>query len=336
MRIAFRLIGWTLAIVSWASAQGATVTGRATYLERIAMPPDAVFIATLEDVSRMDAKSVVLGTHRKESAGNPPYDFSISYDPAKIVPSGRYVVRARLLVDGKLRFTSDRSIPVLTQGHGAEVPGMIRMVGVSSGTTMRGEFTYMADAASFRLCSTGKTYPVAMEGGYLAVERAYTKLGKPGELAALTVVGTIEKRPIGEGGQPVDAIVIQRLVRIVAGAGCSATLSGYFKLTAVGGKTITAKPGRPEPHIRLDPAKRHLTGHGGCNSISGPYSANGDAIRIGPLAATMMACIDGGDIEPSFFKALDQVRRWKLNGPQLLLLDESGGVLLTLTSSAPR
>lgn len=35
-----------------------------------------------------------------------------------------------------------------------------------------GMFTYFADAALFVHCATGRTYPVALEGDYLALERA--------------------------------------------------------------------------------------------------------------------------------------------------------------------
>lgn len=38
--------------------------------------------------------------------------------------------------------------------------------------TMHGLFRYQADAATFEDCATGARYPVAMEGGYLDVERA--------------------------------------------------------------------------------------------------------------------------------------------------------------------
>jgi len=39
-------------------------------------------------------------------------------------------------------------------------------------------FRYLADAAQFEECLTGRSYPVAMEGDYLALERAYLALPK--------------------------------------------------------------------------------------------------------------------------------------------------------------
>lgn len=98
-----------------------TLTGTATYRARIAMPPNAVFEARVEDVSRADALSVVMGTARIENAGNPPYAFSIKIDPATIDESALYVVRADLRVDGRLMFTTDAMVPVLTRGAPSEV-----------------------------------------------------------------------------------------------------------------------------------------------------------------------------------------------------------------------
>jgi putative lipoprotein len=57
-----------------AHGQGAlAIDGTATYRERMALPPDAVFEATLEDVSRAGAAARVIGKARIESPGNPPF-----------------------------------------------------------------------------------------------------------------------------------------------------------------------------------------------------------------------------------------------------------------------
>jgi putative lipoprotein len=99
------------------------------YRERIALPANAVFEATLEDVSRADAPSTIVGSFRKESPGNPPFQFAITYDPKQIIENHTYVVRAKVNVDGKLMFTSTERQQVLTHGHGSEigVPIMLRM-----------------------------------------------------------------------------------------------------------------------------------------------------------------------------------------------------------------
>jgi len=109
-----------------AAPDAAKVTGTATYKERIALPPNAVFEATLEDISNADAKSEVLGRARIEGPGNPPIAFQIAYDPARIEPRRRYVVRARILVGDRLFFTTDQTYPVLTGGQSNVVALMMR------------------------------------------------------------------------------------------------------------------------------------------------------------------------------------------------------------------
>ena len=63
-----------------------TVGGTAAYRERIALPPDAVLEAELQDVSRADAPAIVLGRFRAGPAGQVPIPFAIPYDPARIGP----------------------------------------------------------------------------------------------------------------------------------------------------------------------------------------------------------------------------------------------------------
>jgi putative lipoprotein len=118
-------------VASTATAQ--SIQGTATYRERMAVPPAAVFEATLEDVSRADAPADTIARTRLTSPGNPPISFTIAYDPSKILPERRYVVRARILLDAKLLFTSDPATPVITRGSPTSVAIVLR--GVGSGQT---------------------------------------------------------------------------------------------------------------------------------------------------------------------------------------------------------
>ncbi|QNI38014.1 META domain-containing protein [Edaphobacter albus] len=110
--------------------QSLELDGAATYRERIALPPDAIFEATLEDVSQVDAPASALGQARIEQPGSPPFHFTIHYDPTQILPNHVYAVRARIMVGGHLLFTTALRYQVLTQGHGSEI-GMMMMRRVS-------------------------------------------------------------------------------------------------------------------------------------------------------------------------------------------------------------
>src|SRR5512147_3137061 len=57
-----------------------SVTGTATYLERIALPKNAVFEAVLLDVSQAGAPAQPIGQMQLEGPGQPPFYFSMPYD----------------------------------------------------------------------------------------------------------------------------------------------------------------------------------------------------------------------------------------------------------------
>jgi putative lipoprotein len=104
-----------------APSSAATLRGEAFYRERIALPPDAVFEAVIQDVSRADAPADVLGRSRLDPAGQPPFRFEIAYDDAARRPGGRYAVRASVTRDGQLLFTTDQFIPAFDGPQPVEI-----------------------------------------------------------------------------------------------------------------------------------------------------------------------------------------------------------------------
>ncbi len=107
-----------LALMLGGAAFAATlqVTGTASYRERIALPPGAVFQAVLEDVSVADAPAKQVAEATLSDPGAPPFQFKIDYDPADVAPDRTYSVRTQVTVGRKLIFVSDTMNPVLTQG----------------------------------------------------------------------------------------------------------------------------------------------------------------------------------------------------------------------------
>lgn len=112
-----------------AAVETASVTGTATYRERIALPADAEMIVQLADVSLADAPSTVIAEQRIAPV-KAPTPFTLAYDPAKIDPRHTYAVSARVERGGKLLFTTDTQHRVLTQGAGQSAD--ITMVKVRS------------------------------------------------------------------------------------------------------------------------------------------------------------------------------------------------------------
>ncbi|MGB0127373.1 MAG: YbaY family lipoprotein, partial [Rhodocyclaceae bacterium] len=127
---AFKLAALALAcavlILGSQHTLAAVIKGSAMYRERIALPPTAVFEVTLEDSSRADRPADVLGRARLEPAGQPPFRFEISYDPAQIAPGGRYVLRAQITDRGKLLFVTDRQQPIALNAPATDVTLTLR------------------------------------------------------------------------------------------------------------------------------------------------------------------------------------------------------------------
>ncbi|MDV6250527.1 YbaY family lipoprotein [Vibrio sp. EA2] len=107
-----------------------TITGTVAYRERIALPPNAVVTVSLEDVSLADAPSKVLAKQTFETEGKQvPFAFELNYDSNEIQAKHTYSVRARIDVDGKLRFISDTRHAVITDPEQTQQVD-IRLVGV--------------------------------------------------------------------------------------------------------------------------------------------------------------------------------------------------------------
>ncbi len=109
-------------------AHAETVTGTATYLQRMMLPPGATLEVTLEDVTRADAPADVIATYTAENLGAPPYAFTLEYDPAEIQDRMSYNVRASIRHDGRLMMTTMDAYPVLTRGAGSEVEVILKKV----------------------------------------------------------------------------------------------------------------------------------------------------------------------------------------------------------------
>lgn len=92
-----------------------TLNGVVTYLDRSALPPEAVVEAELVDVS--SGVPSIIATQQVTTGGQQvPIAFSLTYDPAQINPIGTYLVNARIVVGETVAYSSPTGVPVLTNG----------------------------------------------------------------------------------------------------------------------------------------------------------------------------------------------------------------------------
>jgi heat shock protein HslJ len=76
-------------------------------------------------------------------------------------------------------------------------------------------------------------------------------------------------------------------------------------------------------------ADGRVTGSGGCNRFFGPYVADDEAISIGPLASTRMACAEPEGVmeqEAACLAALERVATWSIREIRLELRDADGAL----------
>ena len=204
--------------------------------------------------------------------------------------------------------------------------------------TMQGMFSYMADAASFEECTTGRRLPVAMEGGYPDLERAcLAAKGGPGQPVMALVEGAIALRPPMEGPAPVPTLVVGKFLRLEPGSTCPARFrtarleDTEWNLVALGEDAVMPPPaGRPGANLLLRAADKRAGGSDGCNRFMAGYQLEADRISFSQAASTMMACVDGEDVARRYMQALSATARWRVLGGQLELYDADGRLLARL------
>lgn len=88
--------------------------------------------------------------------------------------------------------------------------------------------------------------------------------------------------------------------------------------------TIGAAAWTGEAFVRFEGEGR-LTGHAGCNGFFGTYRLDGDALEIGPLAATRKACPEPAmSNETLLLGALEAARGFERDGTRLTLTGPDG------------
>ena len=117
-------------VASVHGSAGAQISGTATFRERIALPAEAVFDATLEDVSQPESPAIVIGRARIRGPRT-PIRFQIPFNAARIDPGHRYAVRARILSGTRQIFATESNYPVLTGGNGRQVTLVLRRTAAS-------------------------------------------------------------------------------------------------------------------------------------------------------------------------------------------------------------
>jgi len=307
----------------------AVISGTVSYRERIALTDQAELTLTLADVSRQDVAAKVIAERTVTDPGQVPIRFEVEYPTAEIDERMSYSLRAVIHDRGRMLFTTDTHVPVLTRGGGREANLVLvsvdRGAAEPEGMALEGMFRYMADAALFRDCRTNKVFPVAMEGAYLELERAYLNSGIEGGAEVLVQLrGRYLERPAMEGNHNEVKLIVDKVEKLDPENTCAprehAKLQNtYWKVIELDGKAVVTPAGMREAHVILASEESRAHGHAGCNNFFGNFETGGDKLSFSALGSTMMACPEGMDTEQAFLQALGETTRYEISGQFLTL-----------------
>lgn len=344
MRVSGYLLAPVLCIFALGVNAMETITGTASYRERIAMPSGVTLEVRLEDVSLADAPAQVISSITVNDAGNPPYTFALPYNPDSIQDGRRYTVRASLRTVDRLLFTTDTHTPVLTKGAGTDVSIILRQVQSPASELRRmiGAFTYFADAATFTECGSSVAYPVAVEGAYPEAERKYLDArAEPMAPAVVVLEGTVTPRAGMEGGMR-DMVIIDRVAGFVPGLVCTQAPPDaevedtYWRLLSVADAALPRAQGGRDPHIMLNAGTGGFSSTVGCNGINGSYTLDGLTLALDAGPMTLMACPPPLDeIERAWVKGLESTTRIIVTGPTLEMRNAQGETIAFLEAASP-
>ena len=323
-------------------ASKANISGKSIYLDRMVLPQNAIFKATLEDISLMDVPSVVLGSVIISPAGQIPITFEIPYNTNDIKKGHCYSILGKITVNDKLLYITD-TLNLVLNGKDNNLQIIMKRVNNSSlqhepKTMMQGMYMYMADASIFKECHSGEKIPILFEADNIALERAYNKDKKEaGAWLKIQVEGKIIQRPKMEGAGVEDSLLVERFIKTMPNKLCenqqvdASFENTYWKLTSINGESVKTKSSNREAYIifqSVNEGKKAFKGTSGCNKIFGSYESKGSSLTINhkQIAMTKMAC-PNIHIEKSFLLTLKETTIWQIKGNNLELLDASYKVL---------
>ena len=209
---------------------------------------------------------------------------------------------------------------------------------------LMGMYRYMADAALFDECLTGRRLPVAFVADSIALERAYLELQQasgrePGEPVLAELLGRIGRLPPMEGDGLVPTLEPARFIALHPDATCAppfmqAELRGpEWQLISLGDAAIALDEEQGRPHLVLAPDELRIAGFGGCNRLLGGFATHGDQLRFSRTASTMMACPVGLELEQALLQALGSTDRYRVLGHHLDLYASDGTSLARFTAA---
>jgi putative lipoprotein len=95
------------------------VSGTVTYRERFVLPPDAELRVTLHETRGTSEAPTFVAEQTIPRPGQVPVRFRVAFPPSVIDARAGYSLIARIEIGGRIAFSNERAVPVLTLGNPA-------------------------------------------------------------------------------------------------------------------------------------------------------------------------------------------------------------------------
>lgn len=183
--------------------------------------------------------------------------------------------------------------------------------------SVEGMLTYMADAASFIECSTGKRFPVIMTEGWLPVERAYLASSSAGGSYLNTLADVTFKWTSPEEGLTRHHLYFNHLQQTLPATTCGSPIEALENYEWDLVELQNTQPEQLEalqtrPYIKF--SGQQLSGHTGCNAMAGQFNLEGERLQLSQVASTRMYCESAAQIENTFLQILEKASYSSLEG----------------------
>ena len=111
-------------------------------------------------------------------------------------------------------------------------------------------------------------------------------------------------------------------------------LNGTWKLQSINGQPIdTTGAPKGAPMLDFNLVENRVSGHTGCNSISGSLEVGKDTLQIGQIISTRMACANM-DFEARYLESLDKkIIPFEIRGETLVLKTDIGELQFKMDKS---
>lgn len=193
---------------------------------------------------------------------------------------------------------------------------------------LRGEFRYVADAATLVSCDGGIQMPVTGDDAFVRLQRAYAeeRLGT-GAAILVDAVGRLRILAGAEEGSQVETFDLERFELLDRREACEATTVtallavGDWQLGALDGVALGELPRETQPTLRFVLSEPTMFGHAGCNRWTARAVLRGLTLVPQPVALTKRMCADSAVVrrEQRYAEVLGAGGWWRVDGGELIL-----------------